>query len=112
MEFWKQLILNQFGFGLTTEITAYRCDDPFQPGVPDYKKIRGGTCKNITHMYQCTVGKLYIFSCMYSVFLVFLHLSGSQCMYTVQAIHVCNIMANCVKEGTVKDFITVMLYCM
>jgi len=34
-----------------------KCDDPFQPGVPDYKKIRGGTCKNITHMYQCTVGR-------------------------------------------------------
>lgn len=40
---------------ICTHLTGvFICEDPYQPGVEDYQKQLGGTCKNITLMYECT----------------------------------------------------------
>ena len=31
----------------------FRCTDPYQPGAPIYQLKDGGSCKNITKMYEC-----------------------------------------------------------
>ena len=33
----------------------FRCTDPYQPGVPIYQLKDGGSCKNLTKMYECRV---------------------------------------------------------
>lgn len=32
-----------------------RCENTYQPGVPDYQAKVGGACKNLTKMYECDI---------------------------------------------------------
>ena len=62
------------------------CENTYQPGVPDYAQKVGGSCKNLTKMYQCHIkssGETYDCKdkaqCLEIMVKIILHRTGNMC---------------------------------